>query len=1375
MTAIVITLLLTSMSLLLLPQKASGELFVGHNSTYQSIQDALDDAAPGEVIVLEGGEYNENLTVNTRGVLIKCNSTDPANITGSNVRITIDNVTIENIDLISCRIHVSGNDTSFSNVTFDHSRETALSIRDSIGTTISECTFLNSDSTSVEAINCDSLTIFESIFLGPKRGLNFTGGRTLTIENSTFAVNESQGINVVGSNDIEIVNSVFSQSGSDGTLMAPMASFDMKDTCIHLERSNSIEFRDVIIQMEKDRSKGISAIDCDMISVNQTLVDIESNNTRGVDFLRSDNVTLKNSEFDLDGFYAVGAHMEDSENILLMRNRLDFNDGWGVGIRVKGCKEIELISQTIQIFGANSTGISVTDSADINLTSNQFGLREADATGANLSGKGFLLSSNDLVLTRDGCTGYRLDLIDSSMEGEDIFITSQDGIGLYSTSKGITVENTYILQEGTRSRGAIITGGAGTHQLGNVTIEVTGTEAMGVISDGGKVRLMAKNLSLVGGSTRPSIYIGNGIMEMVNSTVSSISEGIVLAESEGSFINGSNINGFTSIALVGSNLTVSESNLSSDTTSLDALSGSNAYLTDTVYDTLSADIESYINVYNTISIKVLDKNRDPVVGVDVEVENLGESIYSTPHFGGSDPVTDEEGAFEELVPIYGIWNDDMYELHTTKATFYEEGSAETWFRTYVINTSRPGVRTINIPDIDRPMTPINLTVRPLDLDEKLLVQWDPNTDDTTHYLLYNFSLDSQGWELLDLIAHPQTSWISSDLGQNTTGIYRITAFDGKFESRPTAPAYNTTLDLTKPAPPTDLSVSSKGTDHLIISWTPPEDTDLAGYEIEINRSQGFGFDKVGEAGPEQTSYNITGLSWGVEYTIRVRAFDHGPNYSPYSDEVTDSTKFIRFSITVNVSYSDSGPLANMKASGSTVIIRYFNGEELTNATTDVDGIITITGLEMDRYIVNVRPPVSVRGIEGDRSGYLTSPDLQVEVNTTSPNIRSDVVLEYYEMPQYGTVSVVVTYSGGSMDDEAANNAAVDLQDEDGVLKDSKITGSGGRATFTIEELPFRGKFLVAPPDYLLGVRDSKSGYLPNTTNFFQLDGSQPDFGDVEATLTYYDYTPPPAPLEILSATPKDSILNLTAPIIISFNQAVDRSSVISSLQISPALNDMEYIWSDGDSTLTIHHADFIPNREYTVTLTNVAESKLGTTFPDGYTNSSWTFKTVEIGNGGGGDDDGLSATTLYIIIGIVAVVLIIVLFMVFRRPKEEDDFEEEFFDEYEEDFGESPVEDFDEDYFDDEYDEDFEEGEEPFEEEEELIEGEEEEEEPMMEEDEELIEEEEEEEGEEEPEEEQEEEDELLEEEEEEDLMEEEEEVEEEEVKKKRKVRKKKL
>ena len=229
-----------------------------------------------------------------------------------------------------------------------------------------------------------------------------------------------------------------------------------------------------------------------------------------------------------------------------------------------------------------------------------------------------------------------------------------------------------------------------------------------------------------------------------------------------------------------------------------------------------------------------------------------------------------------------------------------------------------------------------------------------------------------------------------------------------------------------------------------------------------------------------------------------------------------------------------------------------------------------------------------------------------------------------------------------------------------------------------------------------------SGYLDLTTDLFELTFESPDTDLGDTYLSYYTYIPPPEDLWIISISPYGTAVDLASPIIIKFNQPVDTSSVELALNIDPPLQNPVNFWEDGNRTLRIEHDDMIPETEFTVTIGIGARSEVGTSFPTGYLNNTFTFKTTAIP-----DTEPSSEDSKYIIyaIGIGAIILVIIILIYSRvssKKREESEYERSYspFEDYEEDAGEDEF--YDEDYPDDiaeQMDEDL-----PFEDEDEFFE-----------------------------------------------------------------------
>lgn len=88
-------------------------------------------------------------------------------------------------------------------------------------------------------------------------------------------------------------------------------------------------------------------------------------------------------------------------------------------------------------------------------------------------------------------------------------------------------------------------------------------------------------------------------------------------------------------------------------------------------------------------------------------------------------------------------------------------------------------------------------------------------------------------------------------------------------------------DLAPPAAPTDFAATPLDHTQINLTWTPPDDSDLAGYQLEwspngVDTWTAIGGDLAGE-----TSYQHTGLAAATAYYYRLRAYDEVPNYSAY--------------------------------------------------------------------------------------------------------------------------------------------------------------------------------------------------------------------------------------------------------------------------------------------------------------------------------------------------------------------------------------------------------------------------------------------------------------------------------------------------------------
>lgn len=115
-------------------------------------------------------------------------------------------------------------------------------------------------------------------------------------------------------------------------------------------------------------------------------------------------------------------------------------------------------------------------------------------------------------------------------------------------------------------------------------------------------------------------------------------------------------------------------------------------------------------------------------------------------------------------------------------------------------------------------------------------------------------------------------------------LYNWNSNAGTFEvGEVTAPG-----DTTPPAVPAGTAATAGNTE-IELRWQPVTDEDLAGYLVYVSSDNGQTWGSRYQVGLE-TTYTITGLANGTEYTLAVSAVDHAGNESKLSEPVRATPK-----------------------------------------------------------------------------------------------------------------------------------------------------------------------------------------------------------------------------------------------------------------------------------------------------------------------------------------------------------------------------------------------------------------------------------------------------------------------------------------------------
>jgi hypothetical protein len=957
---------------------------------------------------------------------------------------------------------------------------------------------------------------------------------------------------------------------------------------------------------------------------------------------------------------------------LIVANSKFFLNGDGSDIlRMADCRDT-VIEKNLFVMNGNASKAVEASGAGYRLDHNSFSLRTGSSIGIELDSQNSTIEDQSFVIEGEGAVGVVMggrgsyisnSTFSSFSESVEVVMAGERNhiLGSYlyangpgrclavSDSKGCSVNLTMIEVLGSGSDGIFVTR-SDDLRISNSDIRAGALAGLSMRSSPGDTILIENTLATSNASGLVMDLKGDRL-EMEGVHISAPGTAVRAMGMEELRISMSRVPGLIVSGSVG---TVTDSDLRSPGNDL-TVSASTLDLLDSLASEVDFDMSSTVRASSTIVVRAIDEGADPIPSAQLRVRNdLGTVLYETTGLGGTDPPTDPTGKSQPFVALDRIYGaGDGVEDVVTSAELHVIGTAIEWNVTYVIECSSPATIDLLVGDIDLPSIPQNLRVRSVGSSQVLMLQWDPNSDDTSSYHIYESM--SGNWTMVGSVDHPSTSWVSPDLGPDHLGIYRVAAYDGTWESAPSDPAQNITVDLTPPDPPV-LDITGRGVTSLTLSWEIGPVADLGGFIIEMNSTASMTqFKIVGNAGPLDRSLTINGLSPETLYGFRAYAFDLSGNPSEESELRKGSTLPQLYSISVHVHYY-GGPQNGGPSSGALARLLTFNGSLIANARCNDLGGAIFEGLRMDEiYQVEATPDISVRGIEGLYTGYIENTSNFFETSGPSTQIEVDILLPYYVKPTVGSISAYVSYGEGPRSG-AVFNALVELRDSDGAAVENRTTDELGQARFTIRKLPFEGSFRVVPPDSVAAIPGRKAGYLYKITNEFNVTEGLPDWGTFQVVLEYMDYETPPGDLLVIWKSPTGRTNDLDDPIRITFNQPVLTASVEAYTTVKPVPKGMDLTWSNNNQTLAISHDGLAPDRTYTVTVGISARSEEGAAFPEAYTNNTWTFETYDAAT-----TLGLPREVIYAIIALISIVLIgLGIFFFLRRPKKEDlEFEEE--------------------------------------------------------------------------------------------------------------------
>ena len=339
-----------------------------------------------------------------------------------------------------------------------------------------------------------------------------------------------------------------------------------------------------------------------------------------------ENMSITNSTI---GVYLY-SELGDVRGVTL--NNITTDNSINVGIQLQNAHENEI--RSCNLSGSKSTGISL-------LGSNKNTILDCVATGIRGDGLAFANSHDNSV--RDSIFSENLGTgVDLENSGGNIFRNieangNDKGYHLYHSSDNTLIgcraidndyEGFYIhsTMNGVAHSNALIDCQSISNENG---VSISGDR---FDVDRGSNFNVVRNCNISGNNW-------NGIW-LWGADFTTIDRSIIIGNDVGIDIS------YTSSGTVIMNSTIRESNdldLDLRNDAIDSLS------LNTTFDTVQCDESSSLVVRNYLHVRTQDALGNPLVGTDIHVENDGDHVYSTSHFGGKDAPSDANGMVPDIL------------------------------------------------------------------------------------------------------------------------------------------------------------------------------------------------------------------------------------------------------------------------------------------------------------------------------------------------------------------------------------------------------------------------------------------------------------------------------------------------------------------------------------------------------------------------------------------------------------------------------------------------------------------------------------------------------------------------------------------------------
>ena len=163
--------------------------------------------------------------------------------------------------------------------------------------------------------------------------------------------------------------------------------------------------------------------------------------------------------------------------------------------------------------------------------------------------------------------------------------------------------------------------------------------------------------------------------------------------------------------------------------------------------------------------------------------------------------------------------------------------------------------------------------------------WSNTAGESSYRVERSTEGGASGWAHVTNVGQNVTGFTDSALSAATTYFYRVIAVRDGVDSVPSAVASATTI-LDPPAMPT-LFAEALSSSEIVLTWT--DVATESGYRIERSDDGGTGWNTIGTAGQDVTSFTDAGLVPGTGYAYRVIAINAGGESVPSTPAFTTTS------------------------------------------------------------------------------------------------------------------------------------------------------------------------------------------------------------------------------------------------------------------------------------------------------------------------------------------------------------------------------------------------------------------------------------------------------------------------------------------------------